>query len=58
MATLFGAYPFLLRLYADGGHAGPHQAALAGTMRQVETEVVGRSGTAKGFAVLPRTGDA
>ena len=29
MATLFGLYPFLLKLYADGGYQGPHfQAAL------------------------------
>ena len=51
MATLFGACPFLLKLYADGGYAGPQfQAGLAGAMRQVE--VVKRSNTAKGFAVL------
>ena len=51
MATLFGACPFLLKLYADGGYAGPQfQAGLARTMRQVE--VVKRSDTAKGFAVL------
>ncbi len=23
MASLFGLYPFLLKLYADGGHQGP-----------------------------------
>ena len=23
MATLFGMYPFLLKLYADGGYQGP-----------------------------------
>ena len=23
MATLFGAFPFLLKLYADGGYQGP-----------------------------------
>ena len=23
MATLFGLYPFLLKLYADGGYQGP-----------------------------------
>jgi hypothetical protein len=23
LATLFGLYPFLLRLYADGGYQGP-----------------------------------
>ena len=31
MATLFGLYPFLLKLYADGGYQGPQfQAALKG----------------------------
>ena len=55
MATLFGAFPFLLKLYADGGYAGPQfQAGLARAMRQVEVEVVKRSDTAKGFAVLPK----
>ena len=55
MATLFGAYPFLLKLYADGGYAGPQfQAGLAGAMRRVEAEIVKRSDTAKGFAVLPK----
>ena len=55
MATLFGALPFLLKLYADGGYAGPRfQAGLAGAMRQVEAEVVKRSDAAKGFAVLPK----
>ena len=24
MATLFGIYPFLLKLYADGGYQGPN----------------------------------
>ncbi len=55
MATLFGAYPFLLRLYADGGYAGPQfQAGLARVMRQVSIEIVKCSDTAKGFAVLPK----
>jgi len=26
MATLFGLYPFLLKLHADGGYQGPEQA--------------------------------
>ncbi len=54
-ATLFGAYPFLLKLYADGGYQGPQfQAGLARAMRQVEVEIVKRSDAAKGFAVLPK----
>ena len=55
MATLFGAYPFLLKLYADGGYAGAQfQAGLAQVTRQVQVEIVKRSDTAKGFAVLPK----
>ena len=55
MATLFGAFPFLLKLYADGGYAGPQfQAGLREAMRQVEVEIVKRSDAAKGFAVLPK----
>ncbi len=55
MATLFGLHPFLLKLYADGGYAGPQlQAGLARVMRQVGIEIVKRSDAAKGFAVLPK----
>ena len=55
MATLFGLYPFLLTLYADGGYAGPQfQAGLARVMGRVSIEIVKRSDAAKGFAVLPK----
>ena len=55
MATLFGAYPFLLKLYADGGYAGPQfQDGLARVMRQVRIEIVKRSDVATGFVVLPK----
>jgi transposase len=55
MATLFGLYPFLLKLYADGGYQGPvFQAGLRRVCRQVEVEIVKRSDHAKGFAVLPK----
>ena len=55
MATLFGAYPFLLKLYADGGYQGSQfQDGLARAMRHVEVEVVKRSDTATGFVVLPK----
>ena len=56
MATLFGLYPFLLRLYADSGYQGPKfQAGLRRATRQVEVEVVKRSDTAAGkFVVLPK----
>ena len=55
MATLFGLYPFLLKLYADGGYQGPQfQAALSRIMRQLNLEIVKRSDTAKAFTVLPK----
>jgi transposase len=55
MATLFGLYPFLLKLYADGGYQGAEfQAALSRVMRQVNLEIVKRSDQAKGFTVLPK----
>jgi len=54
MATLFGAYPFLRKLYTDGGYQGPQfQAGLEQVLRQVEVEIVKRSDAVKGFAVLP-----
>ena len=55
MATLFGLYPFLLKLYADGGYQGPiFQSAVRKILRQIDVEIVKRSDTAKGFAVLPK----
>lgn len=55
MATLFGMFPFLCKLYADGGYQGPQfQGALRQVMRKIDVEIVKRSDTAKGFTVLPR----
>ncbi|GGB14211.1 hypothetical protein GCM10011491_47130 [Brucella endophytica] len=55
MATLFGRYPFLLKLYADGGYQGPQfQKGLQKAIAQVNVEIVKRSDQAKGFIVLPR----
>jgi transposase len=55
MATLFGLYPFLRKLYADGGYQGPvFQAALRRVMKNVEIEIVKRSDIAQGFQVLPK----
>ncbi len=54
MATLFGLYPFLLKLYADSGYAGPKfQAGLARACRQVNVEIVKRSDAGR-FVVLPK----
>jgi transposase len=55
MATMFGMYPFLLKLYADGGYQGPvFRAAVKKILAKVNVEVVKRSDHAKGFVVLPR----
>ena len=55
LSTLFGMYPFLLKLFADGGYQGPQFAsAVANVMPQLSIEIVKRSDQAKGFVVLPR----
>ncbi len=55
MASLFGLYPFLLKLYADGGYQGPEfQRALKKTLARVRIEIVKRCDRAKGFVVLPK----
>ena len=55
MATLFSLYPFLLKLYADGGYQGPQfKAALQRVLGQLNLEIVKRSDTAKTFTVLPK----
>ena len=54
MSTLFGLFPFLLKLYADGGYQGPKfQRALRRVCRQINVEIVKRSDVAK-FVVLPK----
>jgi len=55
MASLFGLYPFLLKLYADGGYQGPgFQAALRRVLKRVNLEIVKRSDQAKCFVALPK----
>jgi transposase len=55
VATLFGLYPFLLKLYADGGYRGPvFQNAVRAAMASLNVEIVKRSDQAKGFVVLPK----
>ena len=55
MATMFGMYPFLLKLYADGGYQGPvFRRAMSKIMAQVNVEIVKRSDRVKGFVVLPK----
>ncbi len=54
MASLFGMYPFLLKLYADAGYQGPKfQTGLARVCRAVNVEIVRRCDSGK-FVVLPK----
>ena len=55
MATLFGLYPFLLKLYADGGYQGAgFRSAMKTIMAQVDVAIVKRSDQAKAFTILPK----
>ena len=62
MTTLFGLYPFLRKLYADGGYQGPpFQAAMKRTLagRAAETYVLASAekiGAASAYRVLPVAG--
>ena len=54
MGTLFGMFPFLLKLYADGGYQGPvFQDGLKRVCRAVNVEIVKRSDIGR-FVVLPK----
>ena len=54
MGTLFGLYPFLLKLHADSGYQGPKfQEGLERVCRALDVEIVKRS-DAGGFVVLPK----
>ena len=54
MATMFGLFPFLLKLYADSGYRGPKfRLGLRRVCRTVNVEIVKRSDAGK-FVVLPK----
>ena len=55
LATLFGLFPFLKRLFADSAYEGPiFETALASILPRLKTEIVKRSDQVKGFVVLPK----
>ena len=55
LATLFGRYPFLEKLFADSAYQGPiFGGALAKILPCLATEIVKRSDQAKGFVPLPK----
>ena len=54
VGSLFGLFPFLLKLYADSGYQGPKfQAGLRAVCGQVNLEIVKRPDCHK-FVVLPK----
>jgi transposase len=55
MATLFGLYPFLLKLYADTGYQGPlFQAAMKTSMADLNVAIIRRADPTNRFVVLPK----
>ena len=54
MSTLFGLFPFLLKLYADSGYQGPKfQQGLRRVCRCINVAIVKRADLSK-FVVLPK----
>src|ERR1700758_4731455 len=52
MASLFGLYPFSLKLYADGGYQGPgFQDALPTILKRANLQIVKRSDQTRRFVV-------
>jgi transposase len=55
VSTLFGKFPFLQKLFADGGYQGKqYRDAQKKALPNVATDIVKRSDAAQGFEVLPR----
>jgi len=55
LATLFGQFPFLEKLFADSAYQGLiFGKTLAKILPRIETEIVKRSDQAKGFMPLPK----
>lgn len=55
LATLFGLFPYLEKLFADSAYAGPvFHTALAGILPHLKTVIVKRSDRIKGFVALPK----
>ena len=55
LATLFNLFPFLTKLFADGGYQGEQfRVAQMKALPHLKTQIVKCSDTASGFEVLPR----
>ena len=55
LSTLFGMFPFLQKLFADGGYQGPQFAnAVAKILPSLKIEIVKRPDSAVGFQIVPK----
>ena len=54
--SVSGMYPFLKKLFADGGYQGAESRRRLRILPQLQTEIIKRSDQAKGFVVLPPFG--
>jgi transposase len=55
LSTLFGMFPFLGKLFADGGYQGPQFAnAVVKILPSLEIEIVRRPDAAVGFTIVPK----
>jgi transposase len=55
LATLFGQFPFLHKLFADSAYAGPvFRNGAASSMHSLTVEIVKRGDHAKGFVAEPK----
>jgi transposase len=55
LSTLFGLFPFLQKLFADGGYQGPQFAnAVVKILPSLEVEIVKRPDAAVGFEIVPK----
>ena len=54
LGTLFGLYPFLLKLFADSSYQTEFRSSVKAVLSKVSVEIVKRSDRVKGFIVLPR----
>ena len=58
MASLFGAFPFLVKLYADGGYQGPEfQSAIKRILARVHVEIVKTIGSSHRLRRAPKALD-
>ena len=55
MSTLFGQFPFLRKLFADSGYAGPvFQLGATMALQSLLVEIIKRSDHVNGFVVEPK----